>query len=61
MQAHFDVVFPDYSIAENVKLEGSEANVDAYASLITKSAGHGSLMIKPRQAARAALEMLDNL
>ena len=61
LQAHFDTVFPDYSIAANVKLEGSEANVDAYASLITKSAGHDYLMIQPWQAARAALDMLDNL
>jgi pimeloyl-ACP methyl ester carboxylesterase len=60
IQSHSDSGFPDKRIGEHVILEGNKANVDAYASVAAKDAGHDDLIIHPERSTRAALAMLTN-
>ena len=61
LQAYEDPVFLQNRIRKNVRLEGPYANVDAYASLRAKNAGHDDLLINPKRSVTAALQMLDSL
>lgn len=64
LQAHRDRVFPDERIEQHVHLEdrpGHRHNVDAYASLSKRKAGHNELLTRPDRAVLAALRLFDNL
>lgn len=58
LQSHADTVFPANRIEENVRLDGEFANVDSYASVVAKNAGHDELLIHPERATKAALQMI---
>jgi pimeloyl-ACP methyl ester carboxylesterase len=55
LQSHADKGFPDKRIEKQVRLG---ENVDAYASVASKRAGHDDLIIHPERTTRAALAML---
>lgn len=61
LQSHSDRGFPDKLIGEHVILDETVGNVDAYASVASKRAGHDDLIIHPERSTRAALDMLTNL
>ena len=64
LQAHRDRVFPDSRIEQHVHLEnqpGHGHNVDIYASLSKRKAGHNELLTRPGRTVLAALRLFDNL
>lgn len=58
LQSNADSIYPAHRIETNVRLEGGFANVDAYASVAAKDAGHDDLLIHPERATNAALQMI---
>ena len=58
LQSHSDTIFPDERIEKHIRLDGPFANVDSYASVVAKDAGHDDLMIHPERATRGALQMI---
>lgn len=58
LQSNADTVFPPDRIEQSVRLEDPFANVDAYASVAAKDAGHDDLLIHPERATNGALQML---
>lgn len=58
LQSRADTVFPAHRIEQNVRLDGHFANVDAYASVNARWAGHDELLINPKRATVAAIQMI---
>ena len=61
IQANADNLFPPKRLGEHVRPTGPMPNVDSYASLIDKKAGHDQLMIKSEPSAQAVIQVLDSL
>lgn len=59
IQSNADPVFPPERIKKHVDLDEKRGNVDAYASVAWKKAGHDDLLIHPERTARAALQMIE--
>lgn len=59
IQSHSDPVFPAERIQEQVVLDNKIGNVDAYASVAAKNAGHDDLLIHPERSIRAAVQMIE--
>ncbi len=61
LQSHSDRGFPDSRINSHVVINKESGNVDAYASVAAKDAGHDDLIIHPGRSTRAALDILATL
>lgn len=61
LQSHSDKGFPDKRIGERVVINETSGNVDTYASVAAKDAGHDDLIIHPERSTRAALDILAKL
>lgn len=63
LQAGGDPVFPHYFIEAYVRFAGDDLrpNTDAYASIVSRTAGHDDLWLNPERGAIAALQLLDSL
>ena len=59
--SHSDRGFPDKRINKQVSVDGPAANVDVYASVAAKRAGHDDIVIHPERSTGAALQMLAEL
>lgn len=61
IQSNADPLFPPERIEKHVELDdGRWGNVDSYASIANKNAGHDDLLIHPEQTARAAIQMIED-
>lgn len=58
IQSHSDSVFPAERIQKHVVLDDKLGNVDAYASVAAKNAGHDDLLIHPERSTGAAIQMI---
>lgn len=63
LQAAGDTVFPHHFIEGYVRFAGyhRRPNSDAYASIVSRLAGHDDLWLNPERGAVAALQLLDSL
>jgi pimeloyl-ACP methyl ester carboxylesterase len=59
IQSHSDPVFPAERIEKHIVLDDELGNVDAYASVAAKDAGHDDLLIHPERSTRAAMQMIE--
>lgn len=59
IQSHADPVFPASRIEQHVVLDEVQGNVDAYASVAAKDAGHDDLLIHPERSTRAAVQLIE--
>lgn len=61
LQSAKDPVFPANRIKDHVMLDGPYQNVDSYASVANRKAGHDDLLINPERSTLAAVQMLETL
>lgn len=61
LQSQGDRGFPANRIGKQVIIHELEGNIDAYASVAAKDAGHDDLIIHPERATQAAVDLLNSL